>query len=202
MKYFLTISALLLCHLLNAQTIRLPIQVSERTSMYELNLTEIGQFGLQRKARPDVKSHLHTGIDIKRPGANYSQNPIFPIAKGRVISKREDGPFAQIIIEHNTGNEIFWTVYEHIAGIKVSLHEHVDPFRPIARFMNRKELDKYGWQFDHFHLEILKIPPRFIQPTGSLPERHFQSYTLICFKEEDLDKYFYAPLEFLRVRLN
>ena len=163
-----------------------------------LQLTEIGEFGLVRKPRPTVPEHLHTGIDIKRPKSDY-QNPvyIFPTAPGRIISKREDGPYAQLIIEHKLGALKFWSVYEHIAGIAVEVDQFVDPYEPIARFYFQNELDTYGWQFDHFHFEILKSNPIKITPSPKLPDRRFASYTLSCKSEEDLDRHFYDPITFL-----
>lgn len=100
MKYLFLICVLSFNHFILPHEVHLPINVSNRISLGELSLTEIGAFGLRRKARPNVKSHLHTGIDIKRPDNNYMNNPIFPIAPGVVISKRDDGPFAQLIVEH------------------------------------------------------------------------------------------------------
>jgi murein DD-endopeptidase MepM/ murein hydrolase activator NlpD len=184
-----------------SEDIQLPIDVADRKSFYEIVLTEIGEFGLQRKARPSIPAHLHTGIDIKRPGKNYDDEPIYPIADGVVISKREDGPYAQLIIEHNINGQYFWTVYEHIAGIKVELHQPVNSNEPIARFFNRMELDKHGWQFDHFHFEILKKRPSQIRPQANFPERLFKSYTLDCYTEEKLNSLFYNPLSFFAERL-
>lgn len=178
--------------------ILLPVDVNDRTSLDAISLTEIGEFGIIRKARPSIPAHHHTGIDIQRPEPDY-QNPvyIFPIAHGTVISKREDGPFAQLIIEHNLGSNVFWTVYEHIGGIQAGLHQEVYPQEPIARFYTRNELDTYGWQFDHFHFEVLKTRPYEITPSTKTPERHFSSYTLVCYDTTALDRYFYNPLEFL-----
>ena len=181
--------------------ILLPINIKNRKDICEIQLTTIGAFGLVRKERKTVPSHLHTGIDIKRPTTNYDNEPIFPLASGKVISKRTDGPYAQLIIEHELNSRKFWTIYEHIAGIKVKLNDIVDPEQPIARFMNKAELNKYGWQFDHFHLEILKVKPLKLIPEKSLPDRFYNSYSLICFKKEDLDKYFYNPLDFIRQNL-
>ncbi|OFY83366.1 MAG: hypothetical protein A3F72_20430 [Bacteroidetes bacterium RIFCSPLOWO2_12_FULL_35_15] len=180
----------------------LPINNTNRKKVSEIQLTEIGKFGLIRKARKTVPSHIHTGIDIKRPNKNYFDEPIFPIAKGKVISKRTDGPYAQLIIEHEINNQTFWTVYEHIAGIKANLNEIVSPGKPLARFMNTNELNKYGWQFDHFHLEILKIKPIQITPDKLHPDRCYNSFSLICYKASDLEKYFYDPLEFLTEHLD
>lgn len=176
----------------------MPVQTNNRQDVFTLQLTKIGAFGLLRKARPTVKAHLHTGIDVKRPSDNYLNEPIFPIADGIVVSKRDDGPYAQLIVAHEDCEPPFWTVYEHIAGIKVNVGDLVDSQKPIARFMNKNELDRYGWQFDHFHLEVLKEAPLPLKPNSKNPQRFFSSYTLQCFTEKDLRKYFYDPIKFLQ----
>lgn len=180
---------------------RLPINTLERNSVSSLKLTKIGEFGLLRKERPKVPAHYHTGIDIKRPTSNYESEPIFSIFEGIVISKREDGPYTQLIIEHGDDRK-FWTVYEHIAGVEVNLFDHVNTNTKIARFMNRNELNKYGWQFDHFHFEVLKVQPFKLKRNNLKPERLFSSYTLVAYTKEDLNKYFYNPLGFLEKHLN
>lgn len=187
------------CHSVLAQEVWLPILASDRISLSELSITNIGAFGIPRKARPNVDSHLHTGIDIKRPGKNYFNNPIFPIANGVVVSKRDDGPYAQLIVHHKIGGMNFWSVYEHIAGIKVDLNEEVNPSHPIARFMNQNELERYGWQFDHFHLEILKVAPILLKANPNQAERRYNSYTLVCHEQNDLLRYFYHPIEFFEL---
>lgn len=177
----------------------IPVHTTNRNSIGTLTLSNIGEFGLVRKERPGVPVHFHSGIDIKRPVNNYKDEPIFPVTEGIVISKRQDGPYAQLIIEHK--NPECWTVYEHIAGIKVNLNDHVIPDSPVARFMNKAELDKFGWQFDHFHFEILKIRPLRIKNDQKNPDRRYSSYSLICHTKEELNKYFYNPLDFLREQL-
>ena len=179
----------------------LPVATHDRHVINGLEITGIGAFGLKRKARPGIPAHYHTGIDIRRPENNYTDEPVFPIAPGIVISKRTDGPFAQLIIEHDQGQKKYWTVYEHIAGIKVKVMQYVNPDQPIARFMNREELDRYGWQFDHFHFEVLKVPPLRLKPGNKNPDRHFTPYTLVCYTPEDLDRYYYDPVNFLESHL-
>lgn len=178
----------------------LPVNTFNRKSIDFLELTEIGEFGLLRKERPRVPSHFHTGIDIKRPSKNYQDEEIYPVFEGVVISKRQDGPYGQLIIEHEKEGK-FWTVYEHISGIKVDLFEIVNPDSPIARFMNKDELDMYGWQFDHFHFEVLKIQPIKLKPDQQTPYRLFASYTLVCRTQKELDRYFYNPVEFFEKNL-
>lgn len=196
---FLVVS--ILCSTLPQKDFKLPVSTYDRNAIESIKLTEIGEFGLLRKARPEVAAHYHAGIDIKRPSKNYVNEKIFPIYYGIVISIREDGPFAQIIVEHN-GNEKFWTVYEHISGIEVDLFDDVNPDKPIARFMNRAELDKYGWQFDHLHFEVLKIKPLKIKPIKSTPKRLYSTHSLTCKTKEELNKYFYNPIDFLKSNLN
>ena len=180
---------------------RLPVNTRDRSVLNTLVLTEIGDFGLVRKDRTGIPAHYHTGIDIKRPSKNYQDEPIFPTSEGIVISKRMDGPYAVLIIEHENEQK-FWTVYEHIAGIEVDLYERVNPDSPIARFMNISELDKYGWQFDHIHFEILKLAPFKVKRKNSLPDRLFASNTLGCLTKDDLNKYFCNPLNFFAEELD
>lgn len=180
----------------------IPINSEDRNNLESIQLTDIGEFGIVRKARPNVPEHLHTGIDIKRPDNNYIDEPIFPITNGIVISIRDDGPYAQIIIEHKLdGEEKFWSIYEHIAGIKVEIYDEVTPELPIARFMTKNELDNYGWQFDHFHLEILKTEPNKREPTKDNPTLFYTSYWNKCLNEADLNKYYYNPINFLKFKL-
>lgn len=180
----------------------LPVNSGNRIDVSKIQLTKIGQFGILRKARPNIPEHYHTGIDIMRPTGNYISEPIFPIVKGQVISKRTDGPYANLIIEHKINGAKFWSLYEHIAGIKVGVGDIVDHQSPIARFMNKAELNRFGWQFDHFHLEVIKTKPERIKPDTKNPERFFISYSLICYNIYDLNKYFYNPIDFLKNNCN
>ncbi len=175
-----------------------PINSIDRKDFSKIKLTNIGQFGLIRIARSNVPEHYHTGIDIKRPNNNYDNEPIFPLSEGKVISIRTDGAYAQLIIEHEMNRKKFWTLYEHIAGIKVKVNDLVKPSIPIARFMNKDELNRFGWQFDHFHLEILKVRPKEMKPDKEHPERYFYSYTLTCYSLNDLHKYFFDPIGFMK----
>jgi len=179
----------------------LPINVVSRQSLENVRLTAIGEFGRLRQARARVPAHLHTAIDVMRPRNNYIDEPIFPVALGVVISLCTDGPFAQIIIEHREAEEtVAWTVYEHIAGVQVSIGDTVSPFNPIGRFFNHNELDKYGRQFNHLHFEVLKMKPHRLQPNAKTPLRFYQPYSLECFNQDDLEKHYHHPLEFFKSR--
>ena len=189
---------LMVCNYISTAQVFLPIQTPDRKSTSTIELTDIGVFGIMRKSRQGIPAHLHTGIDIKRPEKNYANPPfIFPIAPGRVVSKREDGPYSQVIVEHHMAGERFWTNYEHIASISVQINEMVHPQKPIARFYTEEELNAYGWQFDHFHLEVIRVQPMKIERNPRHPDRLMASYTLICYDQELLDHYFYDPIAFL-----
>ena len=176
----------------------LPVAAGDRHSAEFLRLTRIGEYGLVRVSREHIPAHLHTGIDIQRPRSNYTDEPVYPVATGKVISVRTDGPYAQVIVEYTNHRQTFWTVYEHIAGVRAGLNDSVRPGTPIARFMNRDELRKYGWQFDHVHFEVLKVPPAHFPPDAQHPLRWFRSYSLVCYTRADLQKYFVDPMDFFR----
>lgn len=176
----------------------LPVETKNRQDWETVQLTPIGQFGVLRKARSNVPAHLHTGIDLKRPTPNYTDEYIFPFLAGEVISLREDGPYAQIIIEHPIENQTpIWSVYEHVAEIYVAIGDTVNQHDPIARFMNKHELNQYGWQFDHLHFEILKHKPRSIKPKPTTPFRLFGTYSLACYNKAALDKHYHNPRKYL-----
>ena len=93
-----------------------------------------------------------------------------------------------------------WTVYEHIAGIRVSVGEVISAAEPIARFMNKQELDRFGWQFDHVHFEVLRHPLRPLMPSSDTPYRFFGTYSLECYTLADLQRYYHDPIEFLEMQ--
>jgi len=163
-----------------------------------VRLTRIGAFGRLRQARPGVPAHLHTGVDIVRPSANYRDEPVYPAFPGVVISLRADGPYAQIILEHcPSDSQSLWTVYEHVSGIRCGLGDTVAPDRPMARFMDRRELDRHGWQFDHLHFEVMKRRPVTRPPDARLPFCRYRTFGLTCFSESDLAGRYHDPLLFL-----
>jgi len=163
-----------------------------------VRLTGIGMFGVMRKARPSIPAHFHAGIDIRRPNNDYDNEPVFPAGPGVVISKRDDGAFSQLIIEHRLGDgRSIWTVYEHIAHITVSVGDTVFANKPIARFLDTRELDSLGWQFDHLHFEVMKRKPYSLKPSPQTPQRLCGTYSLECFTLEKLHETYYNPLELI-----
>ncbi len=165
-----------------------------------VRLTRIGDFGRLRRARPGIPAHLHTGVDIARPSRDYRHEPVYPAAVGVVVSLRDDGPFAQLIVEHCLdGGAKVWTVYEHVSGIACALGDTVSPERPLARFMDRRELDRYGWQFDHLHFEVMKSRPRPRPFDPRLPYCRYETFGLRCFDREEIERNYWHPLIFLKI---
>lgn len=178
----------------------IPLDVENRTSLSDVRLTKIGHFGRWRVARPTVPGHCHTAVDMCRPEPfNYDSEPILPIAHGKVISVRDDGAYAQIIITH--GDSI-WSVYEHVAGVEVQAGDIVSNSDTIARFMNSRELEFYGRHFDHLHLEIMKKQPYPRDTLPGQPDLHFGTYALTCYSLDELKRCYFNPLEFLQKRWN
>ncbi|MBD3240603.1 MAG: peptidoglycan DD-metalloendopeptidase family protein [Chitinivibrionales bacterium] len=175
-----------------------PVAAADRRSWADIRLTAIGRFGELRKARPGIPAHFHTGVDIRRPSERYDHEPIFAAAAGTVVSVRDDGPFAQVLVEHllSSGDTV-WTVYEHVAGIRISLGDRVGPRTPLARFMTISELEQYGWQFDHVHFEVMRKRPPALAPTDHLPQRRFGTYALMCYSREQLERRYFDPWVFL-----
>lgn len=177
----------------------IPLGAMSRTHWEAVAVTAIGGFGAIRKPRPGIPAHLHAGIDI-RPASGEDRS-VYPSAAGEVISIRRDGPFAQIIVLHAQDPAApVWTVYEHVSGIRVRLGDAVFPETPIARLMNAAELNRFGWQFDHLHFEILRRPPKPIPPTRKLPERFMETRALVCRTRAALDAAYYDPVIFLSDR--
>ncbi len=179
-----------------------PAAYKNATTVDSIKLTQIGQFGLMRKARPGIPKHCHTGIDILRPSDDYDNQPIYPAHRGKIISLRNDGPYAQIIVEHIVEKDTLWTVYEHLVALNMAVGDTVNPMQPIARYFNKKELKKYGRQFDHFHFEIMKKRPLPAEPTRALPGRFFKTFALVCYNRKQLNERMENPVEFLRSRLS
>jgi hypothetical protein len=163
----------------------------------KMQLTKIGAFGLLRKARPTVPAHYHTGIDIMRPDSQYDKQPIFPAKDGVVVSILDEGPFSQVVIKHTDNNRTYWSVYEHLHVRINKINISITPFDTIGYFFSKDELNRYGWQFDHFHFEILKLEPPKFKTAGVNSLRNYKTFGILCFSREDLYMRQEDPLEFL-----
>ena len=63
--------------------------------------------------------------------------------------------------------------------------------------MNTIELNKYGWQFDHVHFEVMKIKPLPRKPDRKRPSMYYGTYCLVCYNRNQLDEKYYNPQEYL-----
>jgi hypothetical protein len=176
----------------------LPIDAPDRGSFAGVRFTPIGAFGEPRVARAAAPAHLHAGLDFARPGKRDRESPVYPIARGEVISVRDDGPFGQIILAHPDAHRArLWSVYEHVGGLRVGLGDTASPERPMARFLDREALERHGRHFDHLHLEILRVAPRPLKPAPRTPFRRFGTYALECAAAEELMEKYQDPRRFL-----
>ncbi|MFH0920973.1 MAG: M23 family metallopeptidase [Fibrobacterota bacterium] len=178
----------------------LPVDVPDRKDTAAIRITPIGAFGNPRKARLGVPAHYHSGYDIARVGSVDADAPVFAASCGKVVSMREDGPFAQIILYHP--DDHVWTVYEHVSGILVHVGQDVTEKTPLARIMNRKELNRYGWHFNHLHFEVLRCEPRRMQSSAGLSERFYRTYGTECSTLMKLHEKYLDPLSFLKMQWN
>lgn len=193
------LALLLLCWGNKPERLSLPVKITHRTTLSENQLTSIGRYGILRKARPAVPAHYHTGIDLKRPSQNYSNEPVLAAGTGVIISVRNEGPYSQIVIQHSFApGDTLWTVYEHILGITCHVGQRVDAQSVIARFFTKNELNRYGWQFDHVHFEILRKKPLKIRSTLKQPEYYFKTFAINCFTINELHKRTINPMEYFK----
>lgn len=165
----------------------------------KLSLTAIGEFGLWRKDRPGIPGHFHSGLDLARPVPDQQEVLIHPVASGTLISIRQKGPWSQVIIEHGKGRSVWWSVYEHFIPDNAKPGDTVHPDRPIGRLMRIPELNQYGWQFNHLHLELMKSAPKPLKPTTHEPGRRYITHGLSCFTMEQLRSAYWNPADWLPV---
>ena len=141
---------------------------------------------------PRIGGHLHTGIDLMKYNRN-SEAKVYAASNGRVVSIYATEPNRSLMVMHKleTG-EIIYSVYVHITDIQVSIGEIVDCNTIVGRLMNAEQLNKYGWEFNHIHFEILKSKPRIEDPGKYL------SYSVLCKTPKEVDAHFYNPVTFFQ----
>jgi murein DD-endopeptidase MepM/ murein hydrolase activator NlpD len=171
---------------------KLPLNTINRQDWSTVFLERDAYFKNLRAPFGTVKLHYHTGIDLQNGTAVSPGEPVYAIAAGKVIAIEDPPPQRRITIEHLLPNgDKVWSVYIHIIDEKVKVGEIVDSETVIARLMNAAELERYGKEYDHVHLEIMKkMPSHFIN--------FDQRKTFNCYSEQQVDDYFYNPEEFLK----
>lgn len=174
---------------------KLPLDTADRQDWSSVFFEHDAAFKTMRSAFGKVKLHYHTGTDIQTNGERGFWDkpgmPIYAVAAGKVVAIEDPLPQRRITIEHKLADgTITWSAYCHIAEERVSVNQIVDTETVIARRMNGAELDQYGWEYNHIHLEILKKLPVYV------PD-YYSRKTFTCYTETDVDEYFYDPVAFL-----
>lgn len=164
---------------------RIPLGAENRKSFNSIKWEKDAHF-----MSPRIGGHLHTGIDLMKSIHNVGAK-IYAASNGRVVSIYAREPHKAVMVMHQLASgETIYSVYVHITDIQVSIGETVDSNTFIARLMNAEQLNKYGWEFNHVHFEILRGKPRIETPGKYL------SYSVLCNTQEEVNKHFYNPVSF------
>ena len=174
---------------------KLPLNTIDRQDWSTVLLEPDAHFKAPRAPFGKVKLHYHTGVDLQNRSIVQSGEPVYAIAAGKVIAIEDSLPQRRITIEHILPNRTkVWSVYIHIINEQVKIGDSVDTETVIARLMTPVELEIYGMEYNHLHLEIVKkLPP----PASNFYERK----TFRCYTKEEVDEYFYDPEIFLKNRI-
>lgn len=163
---------------------KLPLKTVDRQDWSTVRLEPDAHFKSLRAPFGPVKLHYHTGIDLQNGSVIEPGEPVYAIAAGKVIAIEDPPPQRKIVIEHVLPDENrIWSVYYHIIGEQVQVGDRVDTETIIARIMNASELDTYGWEYNHVHLEIMK---KLSPPVSEYYERK----TFTCYSAAEVDAYF------------
>ena len=162
-----------------------PFNESSRTEFKNIKKRLSGRFGEYRSSwKP---GHMHAGIDLK---GSYKET-IYPIGKGQVIHIFRSFPHTTIVIQHYlSDNKTIYSMYTHIADLKINQGDWVDEKTPLARLFNEEELKQAEFgTANHLHLEIRK----------SFADRGWASNH--CLTMDELKKYCLDPLVFFQKNL-
>jgi len=171
---------------------KLPLNTIDRQDWSTVYLEPDAYFKNLRAPFDSVKLHYHTGIDLQNGNAAIVGEPIFAVAAGKVIAIEDPLPQRRITVEHTLpdGSKV-WSVYIHIIDERVVVGDWVDTETVIARLMTPSELERFGLEYNHVHLEIMKQ-----MPIDATDFQHRKTFT--CYTEQEVDEYFYNPEKFLK----
>ncbi len=171
---------------------KLPLNTADRQDLSTAFLESDAHFKALRAPFGPVKLHYHTGIDLQNGNTETAPEPVYAIAAGKVVAIEDSPPQRRITIEHTLpdGKKV-WSIYIHIIDEQVKVGDIVDTETVIARLMTLTELQMYGLEYNHVHLEIMKQMPIYATDFQ-------QRKTFTCYTEREVDEYFFNPEEFLR----
>ena len=154
---------------------------SDRRSIDELNRRTLDGFGAYR-----IRGHKHAGLDIE---GGYGEI-VYPLGAGRVVGTLYEFPYLAVVIEHTLDNgSVIYSSYVHIGEVLIEPGTMVGFSTPIAKLFTEEQFLRSGFSTNHLHLEIRK----------TLEDEGVASYT--CKTIEELNRYFYDPLNFLTEKL-
>lgn len=132
--------------------------------------------------------HLHAGIDL----AGDFKERVFSIGRGRVVHIFRQFPHKTIVIQHyHPDGTSVYSVYTHVEEIDVEKGDWVDSDTPLARLLDREELEKADFGTpNHLHLEI----------RTSYEDEGSASYSSMT--REELDRFCVDPLVFFEKHLH
>lgn len=164
---------------------KLPLSISPRKGLNAMSRLKNAGFLDKRFG------HLHTGIDLINPMGGSGEK-VYAAASGKIVSIYAKEPHLSIMIQHRLpSEETIWTVYVHVTKVKVKEGDLVRNDTIIANLMDKSQLNKYGWEFNHLHFEVLKYPR--ISEAG-----RYLSFSTECKTKKEVEKHFYNPVTFLQ----
>ena len=164
---------------------KLPLSISPRKGLNAL-------YRLKNAGFLDKRfGHLHTGIDLINPRGGPGEK-VYAAASGRIVSIYAKEPHLSVMIRHRLpSKETIWTVYVHVTKVKVKVGDLVSNDTIIAHLMDKSQLNKYGWEFNHLHFEVLKYPR--MSEAGQ-----YLSFSARCKTKKEVEEHFYNPVTFLQ----
>jgi len=158
------------------------------TDRYKLNTIKlISKFGDPRLTF--LKNHIHPAIDII-PAKSEKYIMVYPAANGVVCSVHLGHPYKTLVIKHLLHyKSIIYTSYKHLQEIYVKNGMQVNQDTKLGRLYTHAEAQSLKGNYDHLHFEVRKS---------------FDDYgcaSWLTMTKEELNKYFYNPLDFLKNNL-
>ena len=115
---------------------------------------------------------------------------VYPAANGVICSVHLGHPYKTLVIKHLLHDKsIIYTSYKHLQEIYVKNGMQVNQDTKLGRLYTHAEAQNLKGNYDHLHFEVRKS---------------FDDYgcaSWLTMTKEELNKYFYNPLDFLKNNL-
>jgi murein DD-endopeptidase MepM/ murein hydrolase activator NlpD len=164
---------------------KIPFGSADRNKLNSFKV--ISKFGDPRLTF--LRNHIHPAIDIV-PSKPEKFNTVYPVANGVVCSIHLGHPYKTVVIKHLLHDKsIIYTSYKHLQEIYVKNGMQVDQNTKLGRLYTHAEAQALKGNYDHLHFEVRKS---------------FEDYgcaSWLTMTKDELNKYFYNPLDFLKSHL-